>query len=586
MTQLERQVGRARFRLTINRWFGLLCLGVTVAAGAFAAIVLLDRLYGWDWPLGVFGLGLASAAFITSIIWATATRVEHTHAAAILDEAAGLRERLSSGLHCMNGEDPFERAVLANAEETSANLAVRQHIRYTMPHQLGGASIAVVIATGLLLLPSGMLASALNENDEDAVQVRRAAIVVNKRTERIKRRARTNTALRKLAEDLDKLPDGEFDKPADVRHSALKKLDRMRDILKQQRGSEKFEHAKEFKKMLRRLKPSDQLDTPANRLAKALAKGDFKAARELAEEMRKHLASLDPKDAPRLQAMRKQLEQLAKRLEALANDEKTIKQLQQAGLKKEDIERMLKNLTAEDIEKIKEKLEKQGLTQEAIQKLTKALRKRMGANEMARKLAQSVDQAAQALAAGSPSDAASGMAGAGGQLSAMEMLEQEMNEIDSMMADLQGAKNDLGNPCSSCNGTGMVRGGPCASCNGRGTGGGMGNMGRGRGGIAREEQTPASFVKRRDKVHAGKGAIIGSILVDGKQIKGGVTSDIGEVLAAGERDATDAIDRARIPRRYHEAVKGYFSDVRKELGKRHEGEETNKRATGSSSEGD
>ena len=120
------------------------------------------------------------------------------------------------------------------------------------------------------------------------------------------------------------------------------------------------------------------------------------------------------------------------------------------------------------------------------------------------------------------------------------------------------------------NGTGMVRGGACGSCDGQGTGG-MGNMGRGRGGIAREEQTPASFVKRRDKVHAGKGAIIGSILVDGKQIKGGVTSDIGEVLAAGERDATDAIDRARIPRRYHEAVKGYFSDVRKEMGKRHGG---------------
>jgi len=296
MTQLERQVGRARFRLTMNRWFGLLCLAVTVAAGAFAAIVLLDRLYGWAWPLGVFALGLASAAFIMSIIWATATRVEYGQAAAILDEAAGLRERLSSGLHCMDGKDPFERAVLACAEETSANLAVRQHIRFTMPHQFGSASMAVVIAVAMLLLPSGMLAGDQDDGDENAVQVKRAAVVVKKRTDRIKRRARTNTALRKLAEDLDKLPDGEFDKPADVRHDALKKLDRMRDILKQQRGSEKFEHAKEFKKMLRSLKPSSRLDTPANRLAKALAKGDFKAARALAEEMRKQLASVNSKD--------------------------------------------------------------------------------------------------------------------------------------------------------------------------------------------------------------------------------------------------------------------------------------------------
>ena len=554
----------------MNRWFGLLCLAVTVAAGAFAAIVLLDRLYGWDWPLGVLCMGLAIAAFITSLIWATATRVEHGQAAAVLDEAAGLRERLSSGLHCMDGKDPFERAVLACAEETSANLAVRQHIRFTMPHQIGSASMAVVIAVAMLLLPSGMLAGDEGGRDENAVQVKRAAVVVKKRTERIKRRARTNTALRELAEDLDKLPDGEFDKPADVRHDALKKLDRMRDILKQQRGSEKFEHAKEFKKMLRSLKPSSRLDTPANRLAKALAKGDFKAARALAEEMRKQLAGVNPKDVHKLQAMQKQLEQLAKKLEALANDDKTIKQLLQAGLKKEDIERMLKNLTAEDIEQLKEKLEKLGLSQEAIQKLTKSLQKRMGANQMARRLAQALDQAAQAVAAGSPSGAASGMEGAGGQLSELEMLEQEMNEIDSMMADLQSAKNDLGNPCSVCNGTGMARGGLCGSCGGQGTGG-MGSMGRGRGGIAPEEPGSASFVKRRDKVHAGKGAIIGSILVDGKQIKGDVTSDIGEVLAAGERDATDAIDRARIPRRYHEAVKGYFSDVQEEIKNRQEG---------------
>ena len=556
--------------MTVNRWLGLLCLAVTVAAGAFAATALLDRLYGWGWPLGTVALCLASAALVISIIWSVVTRVDVTKAAAVLDREAGLRERLSSGLYCQNANDPFERAVLADAEQASANLAVGRHIRLTRPHQLGGASMSVVIAAAMLLLPSGMLVDAEVDPDGNAVQVERAAVVVHKRTEQIKRRAQTNTALRKLAEDLDKLPEGEFDKPADVRHDALKKLDGMRDILKQQRGSEKFEQAKELKKMLRSLKPSDRPDTPANRLAEALAGGDFKAAREQAEALRKQLAALDPADAQKLQLLQKQLEQLAKKLEALANDDKTLEQLQQLGLKKEEIERMLKNVTAEDIRKLKERLEKQGLSQEAIRKLTESLQKRLGANQMAQRLAEALGQAAQAAAAGSPSDAASGMAAAGGQLSELEMLELEMDEIDSMMAELQSAKNDLGNPCSSCNGTGSLGGGQCGRCNGQGTCG-MGKLGSGRGGVATEEETPASFVKRREKVHAGSGAMIGSVLVDGEQVRGDVTSDIGEVLAAGEREATDAIARARIPRRYHQAVKGYFSDVQAEVGRRHEG---------------
>lgn len=93
----------------------------------------------------------------------------------------------------------------------------------------------------------------------------------------------------------------------------------------------------------------------------------------------------------------------------------------------------------------------------------------------------------------------------------------------------------------------------------------MGGLGRGRGGLASEEQTRVSFVKKRAKGHTGRGAIIGQYLVDGQQVKGEVGSSISEVVSAAERDAADAITRARIPRRYHKAVKDYFSDLQKQL---------------------
>jgi len=90
----------------------------------------------------------------------------------------------------------------------------------------------------------------------------------------------------------------------------------------------------------------------------------------------------------------------------------------------------------------------------------------------------------------------------------------------------------------------------------------------GRGGLAPEDGTSGFGYKiHRQKVHTGKGRIIGQFLVDAEQLKGGVTSELVEVVAAEERDAADAINRDRIPRQYQKAVKEYFSYVQKALGR-------------------
>ncbi len=109
----------------------------------------------------------------------------------------------------------------------------------------------------------------------------------------------------------------------------------------------------------------------------------------------------------------------------------------------------------------------------------------------------------------------------------------------------------------------MKAGQACGDCDGSGQGGGMGKYGQGRGGKAPEEQTNVAFKTERGKVHTGKGAIVGQFLVDGEQVKGDVNANLVELVSAAERDASDRINRDRIPRQYHKAVKAYFSNIQR-----------------------
>jgi len=93
----------------------------------------------------------------------------------------------------------------------------------------------------------------------------------------------------------------------------------------------------------------------------------------------------------------------------------------------------------------------------------------------------------------------------------------------------------------------------------------MGKMGQGRGGRAGEEKTDVAFKTEQGKVHTGKGAIVGQFLVDGEQVKGEMKSNLVEVVSAAEREASDRINRDRIPRQYHKAVRAYFSNIQRSV---------------------
>jgi hypothetical protein len=572
MTTLDRQVKSAQSRLWCNRWLRQLCWSATAVTGVYAVLVLVSRLWGLEWPLGVMAAGAGCLALAGSLGWSLVGRPGRHAAAAALDEAAGLRERVSSGLYCTTSEDPFEQAVYQDAERVAGSVTVRQHLRLRFPFQAVYSGIAALVAGIMLLLPDGMLEETqAHQQRTVAEQVARTQVEVQKRLQPIKKLAETNPALKDLKEELEKLetPLAKMDQPQNIRHEALKKIDKMADALREQQAGERYDKVNEMKKMLRGIKQQNEGMT--ENLSKALADGNFKAAQEEIKQLQEKLATLKhQEDQQMVKQLEEQLKDLAKQLDKVADDKVMKEKLEQAGLKKEDIEKMLQNLSKKDMEQIKKELEKSGLAKKDIDKLAQQLAKRKDAAAACQKMSQAMKQAASAAGQGQTGEAMDQMQSAGDQLSEMEQMEQEMSQLESQMAELQDAKKDL-ESCSKCNGTGQCNGQRCGACQGSGMGqpnqgGGMGRLGQGRGGLApKGGETNFGTKIVRQKVHTGKGRIIGQFLVDAEQVKGDVSTPLAEVISAEERDATDAISRDRIPRQYQKSVKEYFSYVQKAL---------------------
>ncbi len=578
MSPIEAQVQRARRRITTDRWFNHVCRTTTVAAGMFAAVVLVDRLYAFDWPLGIVAAGLGGLSLIVSVIWAIATRIDTYGAAAALDNAANLRERISSGLYCKESKDPFAGAVVSDAETISRNLTVGQHLRYRFPQAFSGMAVTVVLACGLMLLPAGMLVGEETPDGQDVENIQRTTTIVKKHAQQLKSVARTNPELAKKLDELEasaNLPDPNLKKPMDFRRNAIKKLDAIQDVLKEEQKSERFEQAKEFKRMMRGLNPDKSDESETSKLSNSLAKGDFKAALKQLEKLKKQLEeNAGEKNQEQLKNLEMQLDKLADQIKKLSENQNLKQDLQKAGLSKEDAEKMMKNMTAQDMQKLKEALQKKGLNQKEVEKQSKQLQSKCKACNQGGALSDALKQAAKAAGAGQAGKGGKGLGDAGQMLSEMEMLEQEMNDIEAGISQLQDSKNQLsdanqkqGNQkCGSCKGSGRQGNKPCGSCNGRGNGGMGPNMQNGRGGIAPEQATLTGFQKHRQKVKNHKGSIIGQFLVDGPQEKGEVSSEVKEVIISAERDAADAVNRKRIPRKYQDAVRKFYSDLQRKAG--------------------
>jgi len=581
MTAIRQQVRRAQRRLWMNRWLRQWGWCLLTAAAAWTLLLIADRLFALRWALGWYALAGLGLSAVASTIWLLFTRESALTAAAALDEAAGLRERVSTGLSTSSaGDDPFARAVMADAEQAVRALLPQKFLPLRWAASLSFSAIMLAVAAISLLLPEFDL---LNRKEASAamtaqqMQAKEIQRVLAKPVSAMQQVAEKNPDL-KIAQDLrtldDRLKRDTADHPDVLRRETVKQLDRLKDALKQKEAEERFRAFRETKKRLNNLGQPEDPKSDVAKLLDSMKANDFKSAQESIKQLQEKLArrARDGKTDPEsIEKMQKQLNDLAEQLQKAAEDQaQSERELQNAGLSKKEAQRVLDALAKKDpkqveklARKLAEKLKQQGVTEEQMKKMLEKMQQRQQAAKQCEKMGQCMGSAASMMEQGQMGSAAEQLGDAGEMLSEMEMMEQALNDMQAQMSQLDAAKDDLLNqgnsqgPCQQCNGSGFRQdGAPCPHCNGTGR---CNNVGRGGGTRERDDSVQTATVDRKAKIKQGRdGRIIGKQFVKGSPLRGHTRDELHEAASAAEIEATDALQRERVPAIYRKGVKHYF----------------------------
>ncbi len=320
MDALERQIRRARRRLTFQRFLNVLggCWTATLAAALLAIVVDKFRPLGpdaWVWAAGALGLGLIAAAART-----LSTRGSLLDAAVEIDHRFELKERVSSALALSpaDRQSAIGEALVADAAgrieriDLSDRFGVRPPRRLLLP--LAPAALAALAA--LLIAPAGNEKSAAAGVEDTAVkqQIRKSTETVRRQLADRRQQAKKE-GLRDAEQLFKKLEDGAKDLKADSgREKAMVKLNDLSKMLTERR--QQLGGAEKIKQQLDQLKNVER--GPADKFSKALSRGDFQKA---ADELKKLQAELaDNKLGEKQKAeLAKQLDQMKEKLDKLAD---------------------------------------------------------------------------------------------------------------------------------------------------------------------------------------------------------------------------------------------------------------------------
>lgn len=581
MPNLEHRIQQARFRLNINVLLSKLGMALVVSSAAWGLYWIIQRTFAFPFPAALsIGAAVGLAATITGVMTFLARR-DALAAALRIDQAAGLKERLSSAFTLSRSSDPYAIAAVSDAERRAAGIHVPTHIPIQAPHTWPW-SVATLLVAGLLFAFMPQLNLFANEEKkQDPLALERAAgekVAVkqafSEEMNKVRKLVEDTPGLADLKDDLKAMdiPDDPGAKPEDVRRDVLKKLDKVADQLSEKRDSMQLKTMEEIKKELAKIEPKQGKD-PTSKLSQALAQGSTEEAKKAIDDLKKELEEAaekgDPESKQKMQEMAQKLDDLSKKMKELGDQQKTQKELEnKAGLNEEQAKKMLEELAKMDPKQLEKELQKRlgdksGMNAEQIKEMAKKLAQNQEAKkqmqEMAKKLAQAAQQCQKACdnpgqngqKSGDAQAAADALSQAADQLSEMEMAEQMANELDAQLNDLKNMREGM------CQGNGQRQGtNPSDEIGNQGP-----NEGLGYGSRIGKEAGAHKYKSVRAEVRAQNGQIIGQLLIDGPQIKGQAAAEVKNAVNAAVRDATDAVEHDRVPRQYHDVTKHYFEEL-------------------------
>jgi hypothetical protein len=570
MSIIDQQVRRTHLRLTMNVVARHAAWGVLIAAAAWTVVVVVERAFVLGIPLAPSAGVVAALGLIVAGVGAYRERVDRLGAAVVLDEVAGLKERVSTALTCRASSDPFAQATVHDAERTASDVHVPSRIPYRAPDLWPWSLATVVVAVvffqfmpqlnllaGEKSADEGMLAAALGERQN-------VEVALQQQIQKVKERLQDKPALAGLQEEIEKLelPNEPTKTPEDVRRETVKSIEKVSDKFKQQLEADALNALDRLKRDLAKLE-TPKGDDPGSKLSQALAAGDMEAARKAMSDLKKMLEeaakSGDAEAQRKLAEMQQKLDDLAKQLAELADQQKLLKDLEnKGGLSEEEAKKLLEKLAGMDPKQIADALKKQlansGMSQKQIEQLAKKIAQNQKVCQQLQSMAQAmanVCQACQQCQAGGPGSAAAlqgAMQAAMGQLSDLEMAEQQMNELQALLAELEDLKAGV---CQgNCTGWGpydpnkVGRPGP--------------KPGHGYGPSGEKERGAHQYRSTKAKTRTQGGQIIGQMLIDGPQVKGEASAEVTEAVDSALRDCEDAVERDEVPRQYQRVVQLYF----------------------------
>ena len=346
--------------------------------------------------------------------------------------------------------------------------------------------------------------------------------------------------------------------------------------------------------------------------AKAAREQMAEAMSELAkqaEEMGASLPGLEEAikalQADKTDLMLRDLELAMHDLEKLKDMAKAMQNLQQQMAKLgKDLGEQLKNGQAQaaqsTLEKMIEQLKQSNLSKEQLQKIMEEVSKAVDPAQEYGKVAEHLKNAATQMARGNKPEASQSLAQAAQEL---EKLKQQMADSEALRDALEALQRaqmavamnknwsdaEWGKPCSACNGKG------CALCKGRRWGHG-GKPGAGVGtwadetgwtyfadhqeavdnsGITRPDMEGHGVTDRGEGEHndalmptkvrgqMSPGGSMPSITLKGVSIRGQSSVQFEEAAKAAQSEAQSALNQDQVPRAYRNAVRDYFDDLKK-----------------------
>lgn len=592
MDQIIRVVRYAALRLAITRSLHAFAITLTGAFVLLLGLRIAQRLIGFELAWADVFLGVGVAAVFGAIAWAYATRDRDLASARVLDEAADLRESLSTAM-CVASDpararDPWAQLIVRAASERAEGVDVRRAIPIRTPEiapipACAGVVLAIVWFTMPQLDLTGKLATRAQADEEQRQiqEVRSEFEEGQKKLEELLSKA--NVELEE-GEGEDAKNDREAPKTIEeARRDQVRRLTDMSERLEQLRQGEKNQAMDAIKDRLGRLRSPGEGEL--NDLYRAMARSNFGQAQKdleaLAQKMSEN-SGLSPEERENL---RKQLEQMSGQLSKLAADQGELaKSLEQMGMD---------GRLAADPEALKRAIEEAKKNGSLTPEQQKQLEQMQQQAQAQQRMAEAMGNMADAMAKMAKGASDQGMSGEGMQ--GLEQLGETLSELELSQAELQAldmalseARSQLNGQCeglAQCMGQGGGMAGtpkvgewaPGESDGRMGLGSGQAGQGSGDGPMA--EADDFMLEKKKAAVQTREGPIIGTKLVQGAQIRGDSVAEFSAVVEASSQVASEALETMQVQREYHDAVKHYFGTLNAKV-KAEQGAAATKEAAG------